>query len=94
MVKFMNQAGAMVVVLLCVPALPGQEKKKGQPADHAQVARTFVQLLDRGDFDKATADFDAIMLKVLPSDKLKKNLGRSSCGRGSVQEDTGRAERN
>jgi pimeloyl-ACP methyl ester carboxylesterase len=72
MVKFMNQAGAMVVVLLCVPALPGQEKKKDQPADHAQVARTFVQLLDRGDFDKATADFDATMLNVLPSDKLKK----------------------
>src|SRR5262249_48178493 len=33
--------------------------------------KAFVALLDKGDFDKATGDFDEAMLRALPADKLK-----------------------
>jgi uncharacterized protein len=36
-----------------------------------QSAKDFVGLLEKGDFAKATQDFDATMLKVMPADKLK-----------------------
>ena len=50
--------------------LPGEE----QPAKTAQTeaAKNFVQLLVDGKFDKAVIDFDAIMLKAMPADQLKR----------------------
>jgi pimeloyl-ACP methyl ester carboxylesterase len=61
---------AVCCVLPVSCALPGQEQT-------ANIARTetanhFVQLLIDGKFDKAVADFDAVMLKVMPADQLKK----------------------
>jgi uncharacterized protein len=60
-----------VASLLAVcSVLPGQE----QPAKNSrtQAANKFVQLLVHGDFDKGVADFDAVMLKVMPAAQLKK----------------------
>ena len=37
-----------------------------------QAAAEFIDLLDKGEFAKATKDFDAAMLKALPADELKK----------------------
>jgi uncharacterized protein len=49
-----------------------QEEAKAQSGDLEQAARAFVGHLDKGEFEKATDDFDATMRKVLPPDELKK----------------------
>src|SRR5580698_4776472 len=58
---------ASALAVCCV--LPGQE----QPAkvSRTETAKSLVQLLVDGKFDKAVADFDAVMLKVMPADQLK-----------------------
>jgi hypothetical protein len=71
MAKFPNQFWVILVALLCVSDLPGQEQAERQKADRTRTATTFIQLLDRGDFDKAVTDVDSVMLKVMPADKLK-----------------------
>jgi uncharacterized protein len=59
---------ASALAVCCV--LLGQE----QPAktSRTEATKDFVQLLVDGKFDKAVADFDAIMLKVMPAEQLKK----------------------
>jgi dienelactone hydrolase len=46
---------------------PGQDPKLDELKTKAQV---FVDLLGKGDYAKATKDFDAVMQKVMPADKL------------------------
>jgi choice-of-anchor C domain-containing protein len=43
-----------------------------QKDENTERARSFVQLLHRGEFDQAVAQFDAVMQKALPADHLKK----------------------
>lgn len=59
---------ASALAVCCV--LRGQEQPAKIP--RTQTANNFVQRLIHGDFDKAVADFDAVMLKVMPADELKK----------------------
>lgn len=63
---------ALVVGLLSLVSLVAQEKTEPKVAALEKAARAFVELLDKGEFVKATKDFDATMLKVLPPDELKK----------------------
>jgi pimeloyl-ACP methyl ester carboxylesterase len=60
---------AAALVLTSVSVVAAQEKPQ---RDLEQAARAFVDLLERGEFDKATAGFDGAMQKALPPDKLKK----------------------
>lgn len=62
---------AHVVGLLCLSHLGAQEKSDARKESLAKAAAAFVDLLGKDDFAKATKDFDATMLKVLPADKLK-----------------------
>src|SRR2546423_7846838 len=45
---------------------------KAQPGSLEPAAKAFVELLDKGEFAKATESFDAAMLKALPAAELKK----------------------
>jgi len=58
---------ASALAVCCV--LPGQEQSA--KVSRTETAKNFVQLLVDGKFDKAVADFDAVMLKVMPADQLK-----------------------
>ena len=61
--------------LLCSPHLFGED----EPAIKASLdktARAFVDLLDKGEFEKAAADFDEAMLRALPARKLKETWGK------------------
>jgi pimeloyl-ACP methyl ester carboxylesterase len=62
---------AIVVGLLVSAPLIAQDKPGNQEAPCEKTAKAFVALLGKGDFEKATADFDETMLKVLPAEKLK-----------------------
>jgi pimeloyl-ACP methyl ester carboxylesterase len=62
---------AIVVGLLFSSNLAAFDKAEKKEAPVEKTAKGFVALLDKGDFDKATHDFDAAMLKALPADKLK-----------------------
>src|SRR2546427_278677 len=57
-----------VLVLIGLTTASAQDKP--QPLE--QAAKAFVELLDKGEFAKATRDFDATMQKVMPPDDLKK----------------------
>jgi uncharacterized protein len=59
---------ASALAVCCV--LPGQEQ--AAKTSRTQTANHFVQRLVHGDFDKAVADFDAVMTKVMTADQLKK----------------------
>src|SRR5262245_40305677 len=41
------------------------------PAERVEAAKTFVELLNKGEFDRASRDFDEAMKKALPEPKLK-----------------------
>src|SRR5262245_15362692 len=60
-----------VVGLLFASNLAAFDKAQEKEAAVEKTAKAFVALLDKGDFDKATGDFDEAMLKALPADKLK-----------------------
>jgi pimeloyl-ACP methyl ester carboxylesterase len=48
------------------------QKPETQAGSREQAAKAFVELLDKGEFAKATNDFDDAMRKALPPDELKK----------------------
>jgi pimeloyl-ACP methyl ester carboxylesterase len=66
----------VVAGLLLCSSVVAQENA----ADHAKTlkktAAGFVELLHKGEFDKATKHFDAAMLKALPPDELKKTWAK------------------
>jgi pimeloyl-ACP methyl ester carboxylesterase len=62
---------AVVFVLASFSGIVAQEKAEPQTRDLEKAARSFVEILDKGEFAKATADFDATMQKVVPPDELK-----------------------
>jgi fermentation-respiration switch protein FrsA (DUF1100 family) len=66
-----NFVCALVVALLSFSSLIAQEQTETGAQPLAQAARSFVELLDKGEFAKATNQFDAAMLKALPPEKLK-----------------------
>src|SRR5262245_48236879 len=49
-----------------------QEKAQPNPGALAQAARAFLEQLDRGEFARATQNFNAAMRKGVPPDELKK----------------------
>jgi pimeloyl-ACP methyl ester carboxylesterase len=61
-----------VVGLTLLAALLAQETTKRKMNDLEEAAKSLVSHLDKAAFEKATANFDATMRKVLPPDELKK----------------------
>src|SRR5262249_28666175 len=47
-------------------------QEKAQPAGLESSAKAFVEMLDKGEFAKATEGYDAAMRKALPAAELKK----------------------
>src|SRR5262245_23099707 len=70
MVHFRSVMPGLALLALSWSVLSSQQPETTGP-ELTRTARAFVELLDKGDFAKATAHFDAAMLKALPSDKLK-----------------------
>lgn len=65
-------ASALIVGILLLSNLPAQQKIETKASSVEQTARSFVELLTQGEFDKATSHFDSAMLKALPAAELKK----------------------
>jgi hypothetical protein len=63
---------AILFVLASFCTIAAQENVGRQSRDLEQAARAFLELLDKGEFERATGDFDATMRKVMPPDELKK----------------------
>src|SRR5262249_15370874 len=63
---------ALVVGVISLPGLAAQQTAETRAVSLEQTARSFVELLDKGEFAKATNHFDAAMRKALPPDELKK----------------------
>src|SRR5262249_51490805 len=61
----------IVVGLLFASNLAASDTVEQKETPLEKTAKAFVALLAKGDFDKATGDFDEAMLKALPADKLK-----------------------
>ena len=89
----------VVGLLLSSSILVAEDKSKKKETLFEKTAKAFVALLDKGEFERATCDFDEAMLKALPADKLKgawekvvgdagafkKQLVHSGAGIGSLQ---------
>src|SRR5438876_11643209 len=58
----------MLVTLVAFAAVPVRADEG--PLGHEAVAKAFVEALKKGEFEKATKDFDATMKKVSGADKL------------------------
>lgn len=71
MVVFRCCLTAIAVGLICCANLSAQEQTDARKKALQEFADSFVDLLGKGEFEKATKDFDATMAKVLPADKLK-----------------------
>jgi pimeloyl-ACP methyl ester carboxylesterase len=54
-----------------------------------QAGKTFIELLDKGEFATATKAFDATMLKVMPPDELKKTWEKVVAQSGAFQKQLG-----
>jgi pimeloyl-ACP methyl ester carboxylesterase len=63
---------AFLSVVATFGTVPAQDNPGTPSRDLEKLARTFVEQMNRGEFDKATSGFDATMQKVMPPDKLKK----------------------
>jgi pimeloyl-ACP methyl ester carboxylesterase len=63
---------AALVALAACCGIAAQDNANPQQRDLDQTARAFVELLDKGEFEKATGDFDAAMRIVMPPNELKK----------------------
>lgn len=69
---FAQRLAALLIAAISASSGYAQEKVQPKVAALEKAARAFVELLDKGEFAKATTDFDATMLKVMPADELKK----------------------
>ena len=56
----------LVVAVFSLSRTLAQDKIQPKTGSNEQTAKTFVELLDKGEFVKATERFDAAMLKALP----------------------------
>jgi uncharacterized protein len=72
MVASRNFLSAIIVGALSLSSLVAQQKPETKTVSLEQAARSLVEFLDKGDFEKATNDFDAAMHKALPPDELKR----------------------
>jgi hypothetical protein len=70
MTLFCKSSLAVLLGLLCCCPVAGEEKPD-KKASLEQAAKALVDLLDKGEFEKATGNFDDAMLRALPSPKLK-----------------------
>ncbi|MFO0964074.1 MAG: alpha/beta fold hydrolase [Gemmataceae bacterium] len=89
---FARRGFVAVLVLAVLPlACPAQEKAEPKPLERA--ARLLVERLDKGEFAKATEKFDAVMLKAIPAEELKKTWEEVIAEAGAFKKQLGaRAE--
>jgi pimeloyl-ACP methyl ester carboxylesterase len=80
---------AVVVALLAYSGLAARQKTESGPSALEQTARSFVELLNKGEFARATQDFDAVMLKALPADELKKTWEKVIAQAGAYKKQVG-----
>ena len=78
-----------LVALLTCAGLVAQEKPATLGESWERAADSFVALLAKGDFAKATSTFDAAMLKALPEDKLKTTWETVQQQAGAFQKQVG-----
>ena len=69
--RFTSSAVAIALALFWVTghAAIGQDKES-KLSDLEKSAKQFVEFLEKGEFEKATKDYDEAMQKALPADKL------------------------
>src|SRR5262249_14360728 len=70
-------------------ALQAQEPGPAKKSDLEAAAQRLVSLLAKGEFEKATAGFDATMRKVLPADALKKGWQKTCDEAGAFKKQLG-----
>jgi len=63
---------AVAVTMLPLCSALAEEKAPNQTETMKQAARAFIERLDKGEYAKATEDFDAVMLKQAPPEGLKR----------------------
>lgn len=80
---------AVVVAFALGSALAAQPPSDGAAGSLEKTARSFVELLNRGEFAKAVEGFDATMQKVLPPDELKKTWEKVVGDAGDYQKQLG-----
>lgn len=85
MVSSWNCLSVAVLGLICCSSLAGPVKKQPPKKSLEETARAFVELLRKEEFAKATSDFDATMLKVLPADKLQTTWEKVLADAGSYK---------
>lgn len=62
---------AVVMFVVCVLGSTGAgQEKEGKLSDVEKSAKRFIEHMDKGEFEKATKDYDEAMQKALPADKL------------------------
>ena len=88
MTTFPSAAPILIVGLVWSSAF-NQEKPDLATEKLKLRAAEFVQLLDKGDFTKATSDFDATMRKVMPPEELKKTWQKVLDSAGAYKKQAG-----
>lgn len=89
MVAFCNCRSFVVVSFLSCAAVFAQNGAKSTPSSLEKAAGQFVALLDKGEFDKATATFDAAMLQAMPPDALKSTWEKILAQAGAFKKQSG-----
>jgi fermentation-respiration switch protein FrsA (DUF1100 family) len=79
----------IVVVCLSLWSLAAQQKPETRADSLERAARSFVELLNKGEYAKATNEFDAAMLKALPPDELKKTWEKVLGQAGAYKQQVG-----
>jgi hypothetical protein len=79
----------VVPILALGCGLRAQEKPPAPPPSLERAAESFVALLAKGDFAKATSSFDEAMLKALPAEKLKQTWEAIPQQVGAFQKQSG-----
>jgi hypothetical protein len=65
-------AALSAVLFVCSAFAHARQHKESATAELEKSAKALVTLLDKGDFQEATKDFDDTMKEKLPADKLEK----------------------
>ncbi len=74
--------------LQTAPRAAAQDRQAPQPVDLRAAAKNFVELLSKGEFAKATKDFDSTMTKALPADKLRETWKSLITAAGAFRKQT------
>ncbi|HLJ92134.1 MAG TPA: alpha/beta fold hydrolase [Gemmataceae bacterium] len=89
MAEYWKSLFALFVVGMAVSTVAAQQKSEPKAGARELAAKAFLELLVKGEFAKATNQFDAAMLKALPPDELKKTWEKVQSDAGAFQRQVG-----